>query len=214
MRSRTSGASGSGAIYATTPQIANLFAAPTNNLDTGGFGVFTQDNRVRGGGYVTQFAPSITDYLGFQFTLGPQGSIWALRWSFAVAPDAARFDFLIASVTEPDPNRGGFSDAGSLLRAPELNYLTWGGTEDAYSPAFADSQSNGQLAIRVMGADHAPLTHLGLPHDPMTGFNEIDGGSGVYRIRLRVVGKNAASSNYKVYLTALAMIRLDDDGIM
>lgn len=215
MRSRTSGgASSSGTIYASTPQVANLHATPVNDLDTGGFGTFTQDNRVRGAGYVTQLVPTVNDYLGYQFTLGPQGSIWALRWAFAVAPNAGKFRFQLASVAEPDPSRSGVSDEGTLLRSDDLSFVAWGGTTDGYAAAFADSQSNSQLVIRVMGADHATLTNVNAGVDPWTGFGEGDGGSGVYRVRLRVFDKNAASTGYKVYLTALAMVRLDDNGFM
>lgn len=208
------GASGASAIYPGTPQVANLQAAPTNNLDTGNFGIFTQDNRVRGAGYLTQFAPTVNDYLGLLFTLGPQGSIWALRWSFAVAPNAGTFNFSLASVPEPDPDRAGVDDAGTLLEADSLNYVSWGGSTDAYAAAFADSQSGGQLVVRLTGDDHAPLTQIGVDTDPWTGYAETDGGAGVYRVRLNVSGKNAASTGYKVYLTALAMVRLDDNGWM
>lgn len=213
MRSRgTSGGGSASAIYATTPQIANLQAAPTNNLDTGNFSRFTVDNRVRGNGYLSQFAPALNDYLGMQFTIGPQGSIWALRWSYAVAPDAGKFRFSIASVPEPDPDRAGVDDAGSLLNADDLTYIPWGGTTDGYAAAFADSQSGGQLVQRFKGADHAALTTIDASIDPWTFFGECDGGSGVYRVRLEVFDKNAASTGYKVYLTALALVRLDDNG--
>lgn len=210
----SAGASGASAIYPGTPQVANLQAAPVNNIDTGNFSQFTQDNRVRGGGYVTQLVPTVNDWLGLLFTLGPKGSIWALRFSYAVAPDAAMVGFDLASVAEPDPARGGVDDAGTLLRSDDLTYIPWSGSFDTYAPAFADSQSGGQVVVRLTGDDHAPCTEIGNTTDPWTGYAETDGGAGVYRVRLKVTGKNAASAGYKVYLTALALVRLDDNGFM
>lgn len=161
---------------------------------------------------MTQAVPTVNDYLGMQFTLGPKGSIWALRWSYAVAPDAATFAFRLASVTEPDPDRAGVSDAGTLLRSDSLSFLSWGGATDGYAAAFADAQGGGQLALRIMGEDHDPLTAIGPGTDPLTGYAEGDGGAGVYRVRLVVTGKNGLSTGYAVRLTALAMVRLDDFG--
>lgn len=192
--------------------MADLHASGAVLRDTGNFGIFTQDNRVRGAGYLTQFAPTANDYLGFQFTLGPRGSIWGLRWAFAQAPDAGTFAFELASVPEPDPDRGGVDDAGSLLRSDSLSYVAWGGATDGYAAAFADAGSNSMLVVRIVGADHAPLTAIGPATDPWTGYAEADGGAGVYRVRLIVTGKNGASSGYAVRLTALAMVRLDDFG--
>lgn len=192
--------------------MANLQAGATSNSDTGNFGLFTQDNRVRGGGYLTQFAPTVNDYVGFQFTLGPQGAIWAVRCAYAVAPDAAQFFFELASVPEPDPDRAGVDDQGTLLKSDSLSYVAATGTIDGYAPVFADSQLNNQYVFRLMGADHAPLTMIGPATDPWTGYAEADGGAGVYRLRLKVSGKNGASAGYKVYLTALALVRLDDNG--
>lgn len=214
MRARGSSSSGASAIYPGTPQVANLQAAPTNNIDATGFNTFTQDNRVRGAGYLTQSAPLVNDWVGFLFTLGPKGSIWGLRWSAAVAPNAGKLSFDIASVAEPDPNRAGVSDTGTLLRSDDLTFHAWGSTFDTYAAAFADSEGGGQTVIRLMGDDHAPLTTIGASFDPWTGFAETDGGAGVYRVRAKVTSKNAASTGFKLYLTALALVRLDDNGFM
>lgn len=146
------------------------------------------------------------------FSLGPKGSVWAMGYSYCAAPDAGTVAFDLASVPEPDPDRGGVDDEGTLLKADDVTYVPLTGNLAHYGAVFADVEHNGTFPFRLMGDDLAPLTAIGPASDPFTGYDEADGGAGMYRLRMRVTTKAAASTGYVVRLTSLTMSRLDDFG--
>lgn len=214
MRSRGSAASSGGAIYASTPQTAAILDGFNNNDDTNGsFGV-TVDARTRKNAYLENTPAAINNYWSHLFTLGPKGSIWACRFAYATAPDAGKVKLSLASVPEPDPQRAGVDDVGTLLRSDDVTYVQWLSNLDHYGAVFGDREFGGQAVVRLTGDDHAPMTFIGNPVDPWTGYSTTDGGAGVYRLRMTVYDKNAASTGYKMRITGLAMIRLDDNGFV
>jgi len=141
-------------------------------------------------------------------SLGPKGSIWSAQVSYASAPDAPKFDIYLASVASPDPARGGVDDAGTLLEESGLTYVKLFGPIDTYAAAFTDDGWHGTIPFRLAGADLAPFTAFGA--NDAFGFRTINGGAGQYAVRLRINGKNAASTGYHLRVTELAFVRLDD----
>lgn len=167
------------------------------------------DPRVRRNAYLENNG-ALGDYFTRKVALGPRGSIWGLTYEYAIGPDGGRFDIQLASVASPNPNRGGVNDAGTLTDNA-LSYHALATFQESYDPVFADSYLNGFYAFRIAGADGAAFTAFGA-NDPYTGYRTIDGGAGVYSIRLVVSGQNGASSGFKCRITALTMLRLDDAG--
>lgn len=176
------------------------------------------DNRVRGNA-VRVSQTGIGDWFAYKFTLGPKGSIWGCTATFAIAPDGGIFQVQLASIASPNPNRAGFEDWGTLsddTPGPWISILN----VDTYNPVFADDYWNGFQAYRFMGEDGDPLTDFvrdpfgNAVFDPYTGYEEVDGGAGVYFIRCIVTGQNGASAGTKCRLTGLYMLRIGDDGLV
>jgi hypothetical protein len=209
LRQDGAGGAAASAIYPGSPAAIDLLTNTAGPFDGLNFGPATVDARVRRNAYLGNVGND-GDYFSHLVTLGPKGSIWAMSASFAIAPDAGKLDFSLASVASPNPNRAGVDDAGTLTdNALSYHLLT---SADAYNAAFLDAELGGTSPFRITGDDGAPFTAFLGANDPYTGFRQIDGGAGVYAVRVKVNGKNVASAGFRARMTGLAFYRLDDNG--
>jgi hypothetical protein len=213
LREQTSGTPtpATSAIYPGNPVAIPLLVTEGGPFDGLNFTTVTVDARVRGNAYYAN-AVGIGDYFTRKVSIGPKGSIWGIGYSYAAAPDGGQFVIDLASVASPNPNRGGFDAAGTLTDAA-LSYHQLSGVQDTYAAAFGDANHNGYFGFRLGGNDGAPFTGF-TGNDPYTGIPRIDGGAGVYSLRIRVTGQNGASAGAICRLTNLVAWRVDDLGFI
>lgn len=164
--------------------------------------VFTNSRNALGGSART---PLITDYFTLPVTLGPTGSIWALFGNWKLQTNGGKFKITLGSVVET---------AGALAVASGVTYHAPGsGTyfDDTYQGivTYDGGSSIFSSVFKLGGAVGDPFTAV-TGTDPTTGVSIIDGGSGQYRWKLGITGKNSSSSGYRIDLMNMAWVRLDD----
>lgn len=210
-----SAAAGGSTPYATTPQVVPIFAATAGPFYGFGWTTVRVDAAVRSNAVFTNQSGAHTaatnDYFTHLVTVGPKGSIWGLIVAYKEQPDGGKFKIALADVPSPDPNRP--APAEGSLSDDTPTWIEFPDEADTYAAVAGDGQHNGTLIqFRVLGDDGAPLTTITNGGDAYTGFDTIDGGAGVYSLRVRCSGKRAASTAFKCELTYLAFVRLDDTG--
>lgn len=201
--------------YATTPQVIPIFAATAGPSYGSGWTTVRVDPVVRSNAVRTNqsgtHTAAVNDYLTAMCTLGPKGSIWGVIVAYKFQSTGGQFKVAFGSCESPDPNRPAPNEGTLSDNTP--TWVEFGQVADTYAPAPADGGFNGTMVqFRIMGDDGAPFTTITPNGDPYTLFDEIDGGAGVYSLRLRCSGKNAASTARQCELTYLAVVRLDDTG--
>jgi len=221
------GAGGGGAVpdvYASTPAMFPLMLATHGPSYSGGISYTRAEPVSRTGGVRTNYStapahtPAVNDSCTFKVTLGPKGSIWGFTATWLRRPDGGQFTWGLASHPSPNPGRGGTNDQGTLegITAGGLTFVepsTSGATTyDTYDTSVYDDYLNGFWAFRIMGNVGDTLTAFTNNADTFTGYATMNGGPGVYTVRIRVTGKNASSSGYRCELTGGAFLRIDDDG--
>lgn len=201
--------------YATTPQVIPIFAASAGPSYGSGWTTVRVDTAVRSNAVRTNqsgtHTAAVNDYLTCQVTLGPKGSIWGVIVAYKFQPTGGQFKVALASVASPDPNRPAPNEGTLTDDTP--TWIEFAQVADTYAPVAADGGFNGtMIQFRILGEDGAPFTAIDPNGDPYTLFDTIDGGAGVYSLRLRCSGKNAASTARRCEITYLAVVRLDDTG--
>lgn len=205
-----------GSDFFNSPVVLPILMGESNSYDGFGWTSVVADSTVRNGAVRTNGngrTPSLNDFLTIGCTLGPQGSIWGLLFTYKTGSDCGQITFSLASVASPNPNRAGANDAGTLTDGA-LSYVTMS-TVDTYFASAQDASQNGYVVptFRINGAAGATLSAFS-GHDAYTGFFLIDGGPGFYKLKLKVTGKNASSTGYRAQITGLAWVRLDDEGFL
>lgn len=220
---RRHGPNGSDPIPGLATATADAFASPvilpillgeSDSFDGFGWTGVRVDSTVRNGAVrVNSSSLALNDYFTVGCILGPKGSIWGLVSSYKSGPDCGKIQFSLASVPSPNPNRSGTNDEGTLTDNA-VTFVDIGAALDTYSASAADASNNGyQATFRLTGDDGATLTAI-TGTDSYTGFSDLDGGAGFYRVRAKITGKNASSSGFKGQLTGVAFFRLDDAGFL
>lgn len=183
----------------------------SNGADTSGFS-WTRDNAYTGGGYLGSTASNA--FFRFMVQMS-QGGIHALRMRAGSGPDFGRFKVKIASLDAPPLGRSG-DDTGKIEGSDSgtISLITVTSAIETYSAIAGgeDDPINGQLVFVVGGDPGDELTDLTVTTDPGTGFSVMDGGPGWYVIEISVDGQNGASTGFKLRFTAMAFVRLNDDG--
>lgn len=204
-------------IYATSPQILPILI---DNRGAGnvsvGYGFVTVDTSVRFNAVATNqnafHTAALNDYMTHLVTLGPKGSVWGVAISHKAQSNGGKYKISLASVASPNPFRTG-DNTGSLVDSFAPTYVVFPLEGDTYNATPLDTEYNGYIAaFRMLGDDGDPLTTRIAGGDTYTGYNTIDGGAGMYRLRLQVTGKNASSSGFRCDITGITLLRLDDVG--
>jgi hypothetical protein len=188
----TIGATGS-AVYAS-PLVVPILLGASTSYDGFGWTNVIVDSTVRNCAVRTNSSgfhtPAINDYLTFYVTLGPQGSRWKMMAGFKSRTDGGTFQVSAASVTET---------SGVLSDTAPGSYVNLF-TVDTYAFVDADSDQNSP-----------GITITGAPGDVATTYSGglLNGGPGVYSVRLKVTTKNGSSTGYRCDLTGIAFVRLN-----
>lgn len=209
LRASTAAAAASGADLAGLTEIP-LWAMGLPSSASLGYS-WTFDTTYPGGGYLGALAN--TRVWSVLVPLGPYGSIWGLRYGYATGPDFGKFDIAFAKPGEPNPNRStGITDGTLQDYDTGLTYFNIVTGEDAYTAVLDKTfRHNGTIPFQVAGVDGTAFTGFsGI--DPLTGYSLLQGGSGIYRLRFRTNGQNAASTGFIQRFTRVALFRLDDGG--
>jgi hypothetical protein len=183
-------------VYAT-PLMVPVLLGEANSYDGFGWTTVTVDSTVRHGAVRTNqsgiHTAAVNDYLTFYVTLGPKGSSWATDFGFKARTDGGTFEVSIASVTD---------SSGVLSDTAPGSYVTLF-TIDTYASVNADASAVAPL-----------FTITGDPGDVASTFSGglLNGGPGVYSVRLKVTTKNGSSTGYRCDLTGIAYVRLNAIG--
>lgn len=192
-------------------------------LLTGGFDIWTGgtndvglvvvNNNQLHNGWITNKAPGSSDsgwadgsITGFTVLLGPENKTFMLQGLARTGPDAPilKFDLAHTGLCPPDDPTG--------LDNYSSNWVPWFGM-DCYSSSAEYNQrwdnsgteipftSYGNVActIRATGARGTTLTSIT--------SSASNGGPGWYGVRIKVDGKNASSSGYRLALSELNFVR-------
>lgn len=177
------------------------------------------DSAYRGCGYCGATANG--SYFSWLVNLSPRGSVWHVYINAAGDVDYGKLTISFGSLVYESTERGsgelsgkiGPADASYPGSLPAFTYVDLA-TIDCYeSGGFTENSTGGSsYPFIVGGVTGTPLTDFttGIT-DPVTGFTLMDGGPGWYRMRVKVDGKNGASSGYKARVTDVRVVRKADD---
>lgn len=201
---------------APTQFLIPTFQTNTTGTDTTGFD-WSQESAHTNGGYLGSTA--LNDYITMLVLAHPQGSIWGLRVLGDTGPDFGITRVAIASVGYQLASRPSGSTSGKIQdraggygTSPSYKQMV---QYDLYSAGLTVGglTSNGFVPFIPGGAEGAVLSSLSAGGtDPYTGYHISDGGPGWYLIRFLTVGKNGASTGYKIRLSDIVWHRVADDG--
>lgn len=186
-----------GGFYATSPQTIPLLYGASWNYDGFAFTSVAADaDNVVPGGWIRTNSGTQNAYFTIYVTLGPQGSHWALIGGWKAQADGGIITVSLANVTET---------AGVLSDTPPGSYVSFS-TRDIYNATT--SFNEGLIGDFIIdGADGTLLTDFSTGTDSE---QHMDGGSGVYSLKVSCSTKNASSSGYRAELYGLAFVRLND----
>lgn len=164
--------------------------------------------------------PGTADYFSYMVQLAPKGSYWAVTWAGDVGTDFGKATFSLASLLYQREDRPSGDPQGKIddhfdETDTALDYVDIV-TVDFYNGTPAVAGNVGQVGLIVGGEPGDKLTAFGsgVGTDPLTGIDMIDGGPGWYRLKVRVNGKHASSSDYKLRFRDVALVRQGDyDGL-
>ena len=177
----------------------------------------TVDTTVPFGGYV-ELNGLNTGYIIVGMPLGPKGSIWGVDMAFRKDTDAGQV-IMEWQTQLVDALQFGATSYPEVVDGPDtsatwyhLNASTF--DQDFYAAAPSDFFVGQYSVISPSGADLAMLSATGTaaPNPPYGGLTvrQMNGGGDggvMWYLRLRVMGKNAASSAYKARIYYLAVKR-------
>lgn len=186
---------------------------------TGVSGVF--DAASVGGGYVEVNGNG--KYFAIGMPLGPQGSTWEVALAYQRAPDAGQI------ITEWQTNTVNADLGGTVypesVAGPDVDTTTWyvvNGADtfhiDMYSAITANTyavvHSADTPGIHIAGDNGTALSANGTagPADyrPCRSMNGGGDGSLMWWLRVRIVGKNAASTGYRCRIYLLSVKRTEN----
>jgi len=196
---------------------------PINWCGSSTFGKHAVDNTLPSNRYLsnakdnngTVRTPAVSDkFTTNYFALGPKGSQWLPVIEYLTDPSGGQLTVELASIPN-DTSPGG---TGSVVYPGSLDRTSADWIEidnsnlvDTYSASAA--YGNKQLTpFRMIGDPGAAFATFGDSADPQGFANTIDGGSGIYSIRLTVASKNASSTGFLAQIAAVYLFRADDNG--
>lgn len=157
--------------------------------------------------------------IAFRFNLGPHGSLWVFEVLYRAGPDGGQMSCYMASIPEDDPNYGATDNAGVLQDISTLNYvLAW--KLDMFAAAITRNQIanpgfKGPIQnpfattlFRIGGQVGDSLTSSVIESPPGL-YAKIDGGPGMYAVKLVMENKTAASTSFVGRLQAFSVSRCD-----
>lgn len=212
-----------GILGATTQEIFLPSWQSNTNNDTNGPG-WTSDINSYGGGYITRGIPQNGDYFSFMHQFSPKGSIWQFQYLYWVGPDYGKVAVSMSSLAYEGSERlgcveGKIQDFAAAGFGPALNYIPFVGfTQDCYAAVEAQ-QASGFFQFIPGGEPGDPMTDLSITGgpcvdeddvDPQSGAPISDGGPGWYRTKMYVDGKNASSTGYRMRISRVVWMRVDD----
>lgn len=166
---------------------------------------------------------SATDGDGFQAAvrLGPYGSRWGMAFVAEKGPDCGKMT--VQAWVGPEDYSGWTTVPDGGLQSPYNVSHTYTQfvdvfTQDLYAAGTSTlsvASPSSSIDWRILGVDGASLTSIsGTDPDTGAGVRDADGGSGVWWFRVKVNGKNASSSAYRVTLRGLWVVRMTHDGFL
>lgn len=149
--------------------------------------------------------------------LGPKGSVWDMSLVARRNTDCGQITMQLGTLSEDNAygvntNGGAANGIGALEDvddAPITFYdlprdgTVGGGADyaDLYNGSLVDYGSSAQFIdswrFRIMGDDGATLTAISDNNQADGTHVEVNGGAGMYAVRLKITGKNASSSGYR-----------------
>lgn len=143
------------------------------------------------------------------FFLGPKGSMWEPVIYWLGDTSGGQIGLELSSIGE-DTARG--ADSGGSLDHATADWIEIdNGIIEDLSVATGETSHN-YIPFRLTGNPGDPFTTFGDSADPETSANTIDGGSGVYSLRVTVVDAGSSSGGYLAQISAITLVRVDDNG--
>jgi hypothetical protein len=146
----------------------------------------------------TNFTAADADYFIIGARLGPKGSNWAFSISYLRGPDFGKI--YLDAATAIENLDGTVTDIGTVT------WVNIAGNQDGYLAAAGIGGNNGAWPFFMDGEDGAQLTT----------WNNVtthaDGGAGIWLFKIRINGKNAASTGFKGAIFELGIVRYDTTG--
>jgi len=157
-------------------------------------------------------------FTSVRFSIGPFGSIWGFKFIYLQGPTYGRITGYLASIPENDPASGYPVDTGVLQRIDTLNFIKAFKIEGYNAVLRKNNLINvgvtqpghnyfNSNAFRPMGAVGAPFTTI--TSDGSGVNSDLDGGPGMYALKLICEEKDAASAGYDMAIQALTASRED-----
>lgn len=204
----------------SAPIVLPILMGEPGNYQGTGWTAVRVDTSVRFGAVRTNeysgHTAAVNDYLTINALLGPVGSIWGLLMTYKQQAAGGILEFSLASIETPNPNRvpptytdppeGTFTDEHPTYVVARSSFDTYGTDADVNVNATV-------FSFRIGGQPGDVLTTYDTgANDDVTNYPYIDGGPGMYALKIEVTGKNASSSGYRGEISGLAWVRLTDSG--
>lgn len=205
------GPSGQGFAAAVNLPVLEL-AYQSNNLEASATPTWAIDANYANNGYMQMNA--LNAYVAWPVILAPKGSTWMPYAVLAVGPDygIVTVSFGTAPEVTDAEDSDGLGGAGLFKDYSTVTFATLA-TFDCYnaSPLAYPGASQIWPGFRIMGEDGTIGTAFGTAS--IFAAKSWDGGSGPHFLRLSTGSKNASSTGYRMRISALGMIRTDDQGL-
>ena len=199
--------------FAASVQLPVLeLAYQQNNLEASTTPTWAIDNTYAFNGYMEMNA--LNAYIAWPVILAPKGSTWMPYAVLAKGTDygIVTIRFGSAPPVPSSDDSDGLGGAGLFYNYSQATFATLA-TFDCYTASPTSYAGPPQIfpGFRIMGEDGV----LGTAFGTATVFatKSWDGGSGPHFLELSTVSKNASSTGYRMRISAVGMIRTDDQGL-
>jgi hypothetical protein len=142
------------------------------------------------------------DYVIWPVRLGPLGSIWQVLMVVNTRTDAGILKFAFASAGDDYYYPGGYQ-----LQA-DATFHDLGTGQSLYNGTPAKNFTQNTDIFRINGVDGTDLTSISGSDAEVPAAKIFNGGAGLYLFRVKVDGKEVASSSYYAEISHLALVRL------
>ena len=187
-------------------------AYQSNNLEASATPTWAIDSTYALNGYMQMNA--LNAYVAWPVIIAPKGSTWMPYAVLATGTDygIVTISFGSAPPVPSSSDSDGLGGAGLFYNADQVTFVTFA-TFDCYSASPSPFPGSNQIfpGFRIMGDDGVIGTAFGSA--TVFATKSWDGGAGPHFLKLSTVSKNASSSGYRMRISALGMIRTDDQGL-
>lgn len=152
-------------------------------------------------------------FIAFYFLMGPRYARHEVIFTGLKGPNLGIQRYLLASILPDVQASEGYDNPLELMQNPSTGtpaptFVDIGANVDRYQAAIGRNITWG-INFRVEGADGAELTTVALDSD---NFHGVDGGPGLYMLKILMDTKNGLSAGYRARWNAIDVHRIGDSG--